>query len=369
LATVITKLSDKLKTKLNTADEIWVAAALLNSPGLTFIKDNLLKPCKQNFLIGLDLPSEPKALYKLYNEQLISDLKVKVYTYKEYYHPKLYLIREKNEYYAFVGSANCTIGGLHNNIELSIGIDDQKSCKIILEWFSFIFKKSNILTKPFIDKYALDYVVRKNKNKEDKKLASDEKKILIEEFEATLSEKAEFIKKLREYRKRSEYKKIKNERKEIVEELRESIDYPNFTTIEIDRFFSLYELGHIIAIPKPTIKREIFKFTNLLKMLCDENIDIAVRIDRALGGDLKIRGVGIGLVSKILVIHRPDLYFVKNDKTETALKKYGIELPRGLSIGTKYKVTNRFLRKICIETKIENFAILDYYLYIEGNKQ
>lgn len=369
MTTVITKLSDDLKIKLNTAEEIWVAVALLSLQGQTFIQDNLSKTCKQNYLVGLDLPTDPKALYKLFNAQLISDTNVKVYTDKECYHPKLYLVRQKDQYFAFIGSANCTNGGLNNNIELTIGIDDQNSCKEILRWFNSLFAKSNTLTKTFIDKYALDYETRKNKAKEDEKLAKKEKEILVEEFEATLSERTEFIEILKGYRRQAEYFNIRNEREQIVEELRQTIDYPNFDNINVDSFFSLHELGHIIAIPKPTIKKEIIKFTNLLKMLCDESIDIANRVDRALEGDLKIRGVSIGLISKILTIHRPDLYYVKNDKTETALKKYGIELPRGLSKGTKYRITNKFLRQICVETNFDNLAVLDYYLYIEGSDE
>ena len=87
---VITKLSEELRIKLNSAEEIWVAVALLSSQGQSFIQDNLSKSCKQNYLVGLDLPTEPKALYKLYNEQLVSDTKIKIYTEKECYHPKVY---------------------------------------------------------------------------------------------------------------------------------------------------------------------------------------------------------------------------------------------------------------------------------------
>jgi hypothetical protein len=365
---IITKLSQELKIKLNTAEEIWIAVALLNSQGLSFIQSNISKSCKQNYLVGLDLPTEPKALYKLFNDQFISNTVIKVYTDKECYHPKLYLIKENNQYFAFIGSANCTDGGLNNNIELTIGIDDQKSCEEILEWFNHLLGTSNILTKSFIDGYALEYEERKNRSKENERLAIKEKKKLIEEFEATLSERIGFINVLKQYRREAEYSQIKNERAEVVEELRDAIDYPDFNNIDVDRFFSLQELGHIIAIPKPTIKNEIEQFANLLRMICDESIDIAVRIDRALEGDLKIRGVNIGLISKILTIHRPDLYFVKNNKTDLALRNYGIELPRGLSKGMKYKITNSFLKQICIETNFDDFATLDYYLYIEGSQ-
>lgn len=87
---------------------------------------------------------------------------------------------------------------------------------------------------------------------------------------------------------------------------------------------------------------------------------------RAFDEDFKIRGINEGMISKILIIHKPELYYVKNGKTNEALNKYGVEFPRGLTKGYKYKITCDDLIKICNETNIENLAILDHYLYLEG---
>ncbi len=188
-----------------------------------------------------------------------------------------------------------------------------------------------------------------------------------EEFEAILSEKSEFIKILKQYRKDSDYKAIVTDRQKTVDELRNDLDYPNYQTVDIDSYFSHWELGHLIAIAIPAIKRNIPQLKKLLKYLSDESIDIATRYDRAISGDLKVEGVSKAFISKVLAAHRPDLYFVKNTKTEKALRKYGIELPRGLTEGEKYKITCKFLRQVCNDTDIKDLAVLDYYLYLEGN--
>ena len=99
--------------------------------------------------------------------------------------------------------------------------------------------------------------------------------------------------------------------------------------------------------------------------MSNENIDIALRYDRALAGDLKVEGVSKAFISKVLAAHKPDLYFVKNGKTEKALRKYGIHLPCGLTDGEKYKITCKFLRQVCKDTDIKDLAVLDYYLYLE----
>ncbi|MDX2048551.1 MAG: phospholipase D family protein [Chitinophagaceae bacterium] len=367
---LITKLSDNLIPDIKMSDEIWIAVALLNSTGLKFITDKLPEGCIQSYLVGVDLPTEPKALWTLFEWQLKSNLTVNLYTDKEYFHPKLYLFRKRNSYKGFIGSANCTNGGLNDNIELTVSIDDQEICKELKVWFEKLSATAKPLTKKFLQTYQDEYSARRERKRDEERAAKREKQELNEEYEATLTERNEFIRVLKNYRRKAtEYNDVVAERKATVKELRSTLDYPNFSNIDIDSFFAIWELGHIIALPKPTIKREIKKFSKLLSMLCDEQTDIAVRYNRALEGDLKIRGINEGLISKLLVIHNPDIYFVKNDKTTTALKKYGIELPRGLSRGDKYKITCKFLRQICKETDIENLAVLDYYLYIEGNDE
>ena len=364
---IVTKLSDNLLADIRTADEIWVAVALMSSEGLHFLIDNLKPSCRQNYLIGLDLPTDPKALKKLNELQLKSDLSVRLYTEKECFHPKLYLTKTKGNYSAFVGSANCTNGGLRKNIELATHTTDQAIGGQLLKWFEKYSKIGKPLTTSFVNQYQADYSERQDRKRKEEKIVKTEKQILSEEFKATLSDKIEFIKILKKYRKESDYNEIVADRQKTVKQLRNDLDYPSYQNPDIDSYFSHWELGHLIAIAVPAIKRNIPQLKKLLKYLCDENIDIALRYERALTGDLKVEGVGKAFISKVLAAHKPDLYFVKNVKTEKALRKYGIQLPRELTDGEKYKITCKFLKQVCKDTNIKNLAVLDYYLYLEGN--
>jgi hypothetical protein len=278
------------------------------------------------------------------------------------------MFKNRNSFKGFIGSANCTNGGLYSNIEITVSIDNQETCGQIHEWFTRLYNLGKPLTKTFIKKYQADYIERQKRKKEDEQLAKREKRELNEEVEATFSERREFIKVLKSYRNQKEYNDVKIERKNSVEALRSALDYPNFNKIDLDRFFSIWALGHIIEIPKPIIKREIKKFRKLLLMLIDEKLEISNRYNLAIKGEYKMDGINEGLISKILALHRPDLYFVKNSKSDIALKKYGIEIPRGLTKGDKYKITCKVLRQICEETDIDNLAVLDNYLYNEGNE-
>jgi HKD family nuclease len=178
MTTLITKLSDNLLNEIKNADEIWIAVALIKIDGLNFLIDNLKSSCKQNYLVGVNLPTDPESLTKLYKLELSSNINIRLYAESENFHPKLYLIRENNNYSAFIGSANCTNGGLFNNIELTVRTNDQIICFEIKDWFFEQYNKSKPLTEKFIEKYRADYLKRIDRKKEDERLIKKEKRFL-----------------------------------------------------------------------------------------------------------------------------------------------------------------------------------------------
>lgn len=371
MTTVITQLSKYLLHDIKTADEIWIAVALIKNDGWKLIHNQLSKECKLNFLIGLNLPTNPEVLIDLNNLQLsTNNVNVRLYIdNKKNFHPKFYLIRKGNNYSAYVGSANCTNGGLNNNVELSTNITNKAECENLLEWFNSCFNQGTVLRTKFIEKYQADFKERLEMKKRDDSIVNRLKQNLNEDLQVSLSNEIGFIRILKKYRSKPVYNNIVKRRDGNIKELNEALDYPSFNNIDIEKYFSYPELGHLIAIAKPAIKRNINELKQLLDWLIDENIDIAVRYDRAIGGNLKVEGISTGTVSKFLISHRPDLYFVQNDPSENALKKYGFKLKRGLSEGEKYKKTCEYLRNICEQTDIKDLAVLDYYLYLEGNKE
>ena len=138
MGVVCNNLGQELKSLLNKADEIWVAVALISEYGLNFIQKNSPKGIKQNYLLGIDLPTDPKALIKLSNQQTLSDVNVGMYTEMQFYHPKVYIVRTRKLFTAFVGSANCTKRGLSSNIEMSVLITNQEECKRLLDWYEIL---------------------------------------------------------------------------------------------------------------------------------------------------------------------------------------------------------------------------------------
>lgn len=369
MKSITQNLQSELKSHLKNADEIWVAVALLTKKGLEFIQENLPRNAKQNYILGVDLPTDPEALDILCKQQVLNDVSVKMYYNQEFYHPKVYIIRTKKTFTAFVGSANCSSSGLFSNIELSFKITRQEDCEELLKWYQKIDLNSASLTSQFISDYRFTYDNRINKIKEDAKQAKKIKEKLKEEYEVTMLSKKALIRILKKIRNDEvAYNKIKKIRAQDIKDIRKSIDYPSFKDVDVEEFFNIWELGHLIAIPKPTIHANLNDFKKILSVLTDESIDIAIRIDRVLKGDLRMKGVGKALITKVLTSHQPKKYFVKNDKIDLVLKRYGIEIPKRISEGEKYKATNKFLIEICNETGIDDLSILDYYLYTAANE-
>jgi HKD family nuclease len=164
------KLSNDLKLILNDCEEIWIAVALISESGFDFIQNNINKNARQNYLVGIGLPSSPKVLSQLKNNESNGYFKSKIYhNSKTFFHPKLYLIKRNNKLIAYVGSGNCTNGGLDKNLELSIKTDEQIFCCDLLTWFENLFKFGIEITEEFLQAYSILFDRRKERMNQDKK--------------------------------------------------------------------------------------------------------------------------------------------------------------------------------------------------------
>lgn len=356
---ITTKLSNNLESAFKTADEIWIAVALLNLKGFEFIVKSINKDCKINFIGGIDLPTDPLALTKL----LALKPKQNVFAYmfiKKVFHPKVFIVKKGRNLKSFIGSANCTNGGLDDNVEMSIEIDDQIISKQLIQWFIKIQSKSQLLTTEFISDYKPKYDKRLLRRKEEKEEINEIKKNEKLRFEANLKSKNLLISKLKTIRKSKDYNVFKQERQDVIKKLKNALDYPNFINLDLLTFWRTKELGTIVPIRvKNSINNDRAKFTKLMNYICNDRIPLNIRIEEALNGELSIENVSEGFLSKVLVMHNPNKYYIHNKEFIENLKPFGLSFPRGLSFGDKYLLTRDTLKIIMEETNIENFAVLD----------
>lgn len=364
---IVQQLGPELKKALKGAEEVWIAVALMNEAGLKLINDSIHTKAKTNFILGISLPTHPKVFESLMRKELVSqNIKVSVHR-GAFYHPKLYLIKRKNGYIAFIGSANATIGGYQTNIELSIKLicnfDEFQKIKGIIE----SYKNNSIsLSLNFLEDYKKSYKTRQQLLKQEQSISKKDIENAEKKIRITEDRRKALIADLKKYKRRKDYSDVIEGKKQTIISLREALDYPRFNKIQLDDFFGIWDLGHLLQFPKPTILANMQSFKEMLRYLIKDEIPIEERYQNALKGRYHIRGVASAFISKVLTVHNPEENWVQNKMALGGLKPYGLLFPRGMTAGEKYTATSKFLQGICRDAKIPNMAVLDYFLYLEA---
>lgn len=361
---ITSNLNSVISTYLKKADEVWIAVALVNKQGLKTILDATSQQCSLNFILGIDLPTDPVVLKELLTLTLKRKITVRVYT-AGFYHPKVYAIRYSDKYITAIGSANLTGGGLENNVEMTACDTSSKAINEIIDWYNNILLPGTVpLSNDFIRKYTKLYNDRIKHQKRPKREIEQIKNAAEESYKVDLANSKALISTLKRQRKNRNYQQWVKDRKRVVSNLKKFIDYPEFKDIDLESFLAVKDLGTIIPIKvKSQIESNLPRFQRTLKHLCDESWPIEKRIDDCLTGKYKIPEVSISLLSKILVIHKPKSYYLHNGAVTDALEPFGLYFPRGISFGNKYKRMNELLSNIMSQTGIADYATLDVCIW------
>jgi len=147
----ISNLEDDILKEISRADELWIAAGLISSHGLSYI-ENL--NAQIHILVGIDLPTPPKVLRELVSWATKGKIKFKVYTFEDtFFHPKVYIWKKGSSLNAYVGSGNMTQGGWKNNVELFWHVEKETECRKLIEWFNRNMDMGIAVDESFINDY------------------------------------------------------------------------------------------------------------------------------------------------------------------------------------------------------------------------
>jgi len=146
-------INDKV---LQNAEHCYVATASISEDGFDLFMSRLPKKCHVDIVTGLDLPTDPKVLWKIVRE--FSDrITLRIYT-RNFFHAGLYVFdMPYRKRLAFISSSHFTLGGFKDNEELSWQIDSEKSVEEAKSWFTGYFEDSMDLTEKMIQLYELVY--------------------------------------------------------------------------------------------------------------------------------------------------------------------------------------------------------------------
>lgn len=161
-------INDKI---LIQAEYCCIASAAISESGFDMVISKLSKKCKVEIVTGLDLPTDPKVLWRILRDYS-GQVALRIYT-RNFFHPNVYAFDlPYRKRIAFIGSANLTLDGIQKNEELSYRINTEKEVEEIKSWFTRYFDESLDLTERIIKEYELLYpsmIERENKSKEEKK--------------------------------------------------------------------------------------------------------------------------------------------------------------------------------------------------------
>jgi HKD family nuclease len=163
------RLSQEFTLLLADCEEIWIAVAMISDAGFNFIQKHIHQSAKQNYLVGIGLPTSPNVLRKLMDLDENGIFETRIFHKNGIlFHPKLYVIKNGGRIHAFVGSGNCTDGGLDKNIEIGAKINDEIFCKNALRWFTANNKNAKPITESFLQSYETLFKKRKERMRKEK---------------------------------------------------------------------------------------------------------------------------------------------------------------------------------------------------------
>jgi HKD family nuclease len=157
---------------LASARRFKIATAMVSAAGMDYVGDSIRR-CLQKggtgeILIGIDLPTDPKALGELLQIQSKHagqlDLKTFRRLKKRIFHPKLFIFEgSRGNKSAVVGSSNLTGGGLAENYEVNLLVDSNSTAEELSDYFDEHFEGaySVRLTHEWLEEYAKEWAKRK----------------------------------------------------------------------------------------------------------------------------------------------------------------------------------------------------------------
>lgn len=164
------------RAQLWTAKQFRIAMALVKKNGIDLVRDAMDSAfdsgAKGQFLVGVDLPTEPDAIEILCDlrDQYSPRFQLAYFRPAKHqdFHAKVGLFQSTaGKWSAIVGSSNLTHGGLCDNYEANVLIDDSRVAGQLLGYFDELFQGGGAkeVTKEWLERYRALWFKRQELNK------------------------------------------------------------------------------------------------------------------------------------------------------------------------------------------------------------
>jgi HKD family nuclease len=174
------ELLERFKTELARASEFYLGMALVTKGGLELILSSIERCLEKQghgqVLFGIDLPTDPDAIKSLCALQTRYKKNFEVRRFqpgKRFFHPKVSVfIGRTGAKTAIVGSSNLTGGGLSENHETNIFLNDRRVVEEFLDYFEERFQgaQARKVDKRWLDQYRQLWIERKKTEQRQRRL-------------------------------------------------------------------------------------------------------------------------------------------------------------------------------------------------------
>jgi hypothetical protein len=291
-----------------------------------------------------------------------------------HFHPKVLIVESSGTQpdFAIVGSGNLSLGGLHNNTECCVYVEDAQAIGDISAWFECQFASALKLTPGLIWKYSLSY--KKNESR-IKAVEKDERRVakeLASMGKATIAEWNDLVKRAEEYFRSGRYDGDYDSRSAGAHRILSALKYRD--NFEFDRdgwnaFYAIRELGRLRG-HRDQVFRKHNRVKEALRKL-DSGGEDALQSVLDRGGKFYVPGFGVATVSKILASHDPKTWPVYNDRVAAVLDDFGYKAERGAGVARRYLAYKKAMTDFMAACKAKDALALDaFFLHLsKGTKK
>lgn len=141
---------------LQQAEYGYIASASISEAGFDFIRSRIPPKCKMDMLTGLDAPTSPQVLRRIWRNYQ-GRITLNIYT-RNVFHSNVYIFDLPfRKAVAFVGSGDFTLEGIKDREELFYKITDAKQIEELKSWFTGYFEFAEPLNEALMQEYELLY--------------------------------------------------------------------------------------------------------------------------------------------------------------------------------------------------------------------
>lgn len=339
-----------LSGALRSAAQVRLATAFAHKSGWGFLQADM-EACsgEVSLLTGLEYnQTEPSLLRDWLDLKMKRSDRVEVNlaSSKPFFHPKVLIVVEHKKQFAIVGSGNLSKGGVRNNCECGVYVSDAPTIATLSGWFDVQFAAGKPLTKQMIEKYEPEYKKAKKHTAALEKHQSETEKKIAEVAEASFAKWEHALDLAESYFRSKGFNAKYQKRKKSANKMLGYLNPPSFD-FDAHSWFMFYQQTVLGALDSRSRDRVFKAKPRLKKALGELAIAPEKAVPEVLGknGKLRISGLGVNTVSKILAAKFPNEWPVYNSRVAEVLEEFGYTTPRGLGRDGRYIVFRNTMKR------------------------